>query len=384
MENKTSGRVYALIIVILILGAFALGWFFAGYKGHREASEPQAAPVDATLALLSEPIKAQNLPFEKSYVGFVTPIHEAEIQPYISGYLDQILVKGGQNVCKGQVLVTLRQDEYIARLSAAEADILKAEATFKNAEAYYKRIEKAGTKAVSQTDLDNAQAQFFEARAALEQTKANFALAQVNFDYTVIRAPISGIVGDVSLTKGNYVSPSSGVLFSIVQYNPIRVVFSITDKEYLNELNKPHPFKGDEVFIRLADGELFKNKGQIKYTDNAVNKTTNAVAVYAEFDNIGKALTPNAYVNVLLRRTFKNSVQVPKSTVSLEEEGNFVYIIRNGHIEKQEIKILASEAANFIIENAFEEGDMLITQTINAADVGKPARAIVTNTEGTK
>ena len=263
MENKTSGRVYALLIVILILGAFVLGWFFADYKGHREASEPQSAPVDATLALLSEPIKAQNLPFEKSYVGFVTPIHEAEIQPYISGYLDQILVKGGQSVCKGQVLVTLRQDEYIARLSAAEADILKAEATFKNAEAYYKRIEKAGTKAVSQTDLDNAQAQFFEARAALEQAKANFALAQVNFDYTVIRAPISGIVGDVSLTKGNYVSPSSGVLFSIVQYNPIRVVFSITDKEYLTELNKPHPFKGDEVFIRLADGELFKNKGQI-------------------------------------------------------------------------------------------------------------------------
>ena len=140
MEKKGVGRIYALLIVLLIAGAFALGWYFAGHGELRKASEPKEAPVDSTLAFSAKEIINEDTAFEKNYVGFIVPIHEAEIQPYISGYLDQILVQGGENVCKGQVLVTLRQDEYIAQVAAAEADVLKAEATFKNAEAYYKRI----------------------------------------------------------------------------------------------------------------------------------------------------------------------------------------------------------------------------------------------------
>ena len=69
--------------------------------------------------------------------------------------------------------------------------------------------------------------------AQLAAAKADYELAKVNYDYTVIQAPISGIVGNVSLTKGDYVSPSGQPLLSIIQYNPIRVVFSITDKDYL-------------------------------------------------------------------------------------------------------------------------------------------------------
>lgn len=384
MENKTNSRIYALLILVLIVGAFVLGWFYAGYKGQKTASRPAPIPPDSTLALTAMPVKVSDNVSEKSYVGFVTPIHEAEVQPYISGYIDNILVEGGQSVQKGQVLLTLRQNEYIAQMASAQADVLKAEATFKNAETYYDRIEKAGVKAVSQTDLDNAQAQFLEAKAALEQSKANLALAEVNFDYTVIKAPIDGVVGDVSLTKGNYVSPSSGVLFSIVQYNPIRVVFSITDKEYLAELNKPFPFESDEIFVRLADGTLFPNKGVFEYTDNTVNRATNAVAVYTKFENEGKLLTPNAYVTILLRRTFKNSVQVPKSAVSLEENGNFVYTIRSGVLHKTPIQILASLPTVFIVSNTFETGDFIITQSVNATDIGKPAGAILKEQKGMK
>lgn len=381
MQNKTENRIYALLILISIIIAFVLGSFYADYKRQKSASVPTSVPIDSTLALEAIPINIADNTFEKSYVGFVTPIHEAIIQPYISGYLDKILVHGGQNVSKGQVLLSLRQNEYIAQLDAAQADVLKAEATFKNALTYYQRIEKAGTKAVSQTDLDNAQAQYLQARASVEQAKANLEQARVNFDYTIIKAPINGVVGDVSLTRGNYVSPSTGALLSIVQYNPIRVVFSITDKEYLAELDKPQPFQSDEIFVRLANGQIFPNKGTFEYTDNNVNRTTNAVAIYAKFENEGKLLTPNAYVTILIRRTFKDSVQIPKSAVSLEEDGNFVNIIRNGILHKQAIQILASKPADFIIANAFEQNDFIVTQTLNSADMGKPAHAILNKQE---
>ena len=372
-KKKTIFGIILLAVIAFILGCFS----FALWQKHYRQPENEPVPVSETLALEALPLTVEDIPFTKRYVGYVTPVHEAQIQPYISGYIEKIPVKGGEYVRKGDLLIVLQQEQYQAELAAAYADILKAEANLKNAEAYYKRIQKAGTKAVSPTELDNAQAQFLSAQADFEQSKANYALAKVNFDYTIIRAPIDGIVGDVSLTEGNYVSPSSGTLVSIMQYNPIRVVFSITDKEYLQELNKPKPFAGEEIFLQLADGKIFSNRGIFQYTGNAVDKESNSIAVYADFANVGKMLAPNAYVTVLVRKIFKNSVQIPKNLVSLEENGSYVYIIRHGKIVKEKINLQASENENFIAENTFQNGDYLLAVNFKEAYLNKTVSPIL-------
>lgn len=372
-KKKTIFGIILLLVVAFILGCFS----FALWQKHYRQPENKSVPVTETLALEALPLAAENIPFTKRYVGYVTPIHEAQIQPYISGYIEKVLVKGGEYVRKGDLLIVLQQEQYQAELAAAYADILKAEANLKNAKVYYERIQKAGTKAVSPTELDNAQAQFLSAQADFEQSKANYALAKVNFDYTIIRAPIDGIVGNVSLTEGNYVSPSSGTLVSIMQYNPIRVVFSITDKEYLQELNKPKPFAGEEIFLQLPDGKTFSNRGIFQYTDNAIDKESNAIAVYADFNNIGKMLAPNAYVTVLVRQIFKNSVQIPKNLVSLEENGSYVYIIRHGKIIKEKINLQASENENFIAENTFQNGDYLLAVNFKESYLNKTISPIL-------
>ena len=113
---------------------------------------------------------------------------------------------------------------------------MQTQADLANAKVYYERVKKVGPKAMSKTEFDNAKAKYLSAQAAVAQARANYNLAKVNYGYTEINAPISGIVGEMSLTKGDYVSPGSQPLFSIIQYDPIRVVFSITDKDYLEEL----------------------------------------------------------------------------------------------------------------------------------------------------
>lgn len=381
MEKKRT----IFFTAILILTAFILGCFsFAIWQKYYKKTSTKIATTSDIVALKALPINVQNIPFTKQFVGYVVPIHEAEIKPFISGYIEKIMVKGGDFVHKGDVLLVLKQEQYRAELDAASAEILKAEASLKNAKMYFERIKKAGVKAVSPTEFDNAQAQFLSAQADFEQAQANYALSKVNFDYTVIRAPIDGIVGEVSLTKGNYVSPASDVLFSIVQYNPIRVVFSITDKEFLHELKKPSPFAGDEILLQLADGQMFAKSGVFRYMDNTINKNANTIAVYIDFENIGQTLTPNAYVTVLVRQIFKYSVQIPKNLVSLEESGNYVYLIRNGRISKEKINVLASENTDFIIENIFQKGDFVLADKFNPAYLNKTITPVLEKTANSR
>lgn len=372
MEKKTGRKGYLFIVILVIVAAFAAGYFLFAYRyGKQQNQARQSVPASDTLALQAYPIKGSDIPFSKRYIGYVTPIHEAQVQPYISGFIEKIAVKGGEYVRKGDLLMVLQQDEYKAELASAYANILKAEANFSNAQTYYERIKKAGIKAVSPTELDNAQAQFLAAQAEFEQAKANYALAKVNYDYTIIRSPIDGIVGNVFLTIGNYVSPATGPLLSIMQYDPIRVVFSITDKEYLAEINKTKPFSDDEITLQLADGAVYNQKGQFQYTDNSLNKTTNSIGVYADFVNNGKTLVPNAYVTVWVKQMLPNALAVAKSLVLLEEDGSYVYVIRAGRIVKEKVKILASEDNKFIISDTFAQGDYLIEEPVDEKDLKK-------------
>ncbi len=360
MVNQLEKKHGWILWLALIIIAFIAGYY--SFKFRNPNSNQTEEKSSESISLAATEIKPQDTLFTQKYIGYVQPIHEANVQPFISGFIEKVLVKGGEYVKKGDILLVLQQDQYKAQLDAAYADIVKAQANLDNAQMYYNRLKKAGNKAVSPTDLDNAKAQFLSAQADAQQASANYAAAKVNFDYTILRSPIDGIVGEVFLTPGNYVSPASEPLFSIIQYSPLRVVFSITDKEYFNLLAKPQPFKQDTISLQLPNGNIFPNPGTFKYADNSVNKSTNSVAVYADFENIGKTLVPNAYVSVLVKQTFKNTVLISKDLLSMESDGNYVFIIRNGRLIKEKVNIVASENTDFIVENSFNKGDYLLTQ----------------------
>ncbi len=373
MENQYTKKVYSGLILLLVLGAFLLGYFTFYFSQKSQQEKPMTAvPVTNSLVLNTVPLKIQDIEFTDEYIGYVTPIHEAYVQPYISGYIDKILVNGGEYIKKGDILLVLEQAQYKAALDSAYADILKANANLNNSKVYFERTQKAKS-SVSQTELDTAKANFLSSKAALEQAKANFALAKVNYDYTILTSPIDGVVGDVSLTKGNYVSPSSGALFSIVQLSPIRVRFSITDKEYLTKNISKNMFINKEIMLKLSDGQIFSNKGVFKYTDNIIEKNSGSINIYADFDNIGKTLLPNTYVTVLVKQIFTNALKIAKEYVMLDIKNAYVYMIRDGKIVKENLHILADSDTFFIAQNTFFTSDLLITQTVNPQDVGKNA-----------
>ncbi len=362
--QKKEHKTFSYLLLILILGAFALAWHFFPLMGKKTA--PEATPRELSLNVVA--LLPQDVEITQSYIGYVMPIHEVDIVPYISGFLEKIYVSGGQYVDSGDKLILIRPDEYQASLDAAKAAVMEAKATLNNASVYYERMKQAGTEVISKTELDNAKASYLNAKAALAQAQANRNLAQVNLDYTLISAPISGTVGNVNLTRGDYVSPSSGSLLKIIQFDPIRVVFSISDKDYLNELARSNGdlFAGENIKIRLSNGQIYNQSGEFQFLDNQIDRSTNSIAVYADFKNPHHTLVANAYVDVLLEKTVKNAVLVRQNQVIMEDSGNYVYVAKANQIERRLIEIIGIKGDDYVIKNTFAPDEYLVIDKLSS------------------
>jgi len=360
VEEKQRGWFWPVIIII------SLALIYYIYARHADGTGKTADSTVPVTTLRVMPVSPQKVSLNKKYIGYITPVNEVAIRPYISGFLEKINVSGGQEVKAGQPLLMIQQGEYKAQLDAAAAQVLQAQADFANAGVYYERVKKVGPKAMSKTELDNAKARYLSAQAAVAQARANHNLANVNYGYTEISAPISGMVGEMSLTKGDYVSPGGQPLFNIIQYDPIRVVFSITDKDYLSELKKGGLFIEDKIKLRLADGQIYNAAGQYRYSDNKVDRTTNSIAVYADFPNPAKALVANAYVDVLVEKTYKDAVVVRKNLVNPAENGDYVYLVNGNKLEKAKVSILGEKGDSYVLQNTFRPGDYLVLDQVGA------------------
>jgi len=187
---------------------------------------------------------------------------------------------------------------------------------------------------VSATDLDNAVAEELRAEAQLEQARANLEIAQINLGYTLITAPITGRIGRTVFTRGNLVNPTSGPLARIVQIDPIRVVYSISEND-LSAINmalkdadkgKNHPMLMPR--IKLADGQILKTMGHVDFVDNTVDVSTGTIAVRAVFKNPDGIMIPGQYVTVLVARSEPRPMPVvPQSAVLEDHEGRYVLVV---------------------------------------------------------
>lgn len=357
MESNKERRVYIFLLLVLCLISLSLGYYIFKQEHSREI---RPIPINESITLNAIPIAPQDIIVTNSYVGYVEAINQVKIIPYISGYIKNVTVKAGQLVKKDDLLVTIDPDEYKARLEATEASVLQATASFEYNQNYYERVQKSGKRAFSEIEIDNAKNNFLQAQATLKNSQANKMLAEVNYDYTIIKAPISGLVGNFTLSPGDYVSPSSKALLSIVQTNPIRVVFSLTDTEYFNMKSQGQLFENSAIRLRLPNGEIFKHTGEFKYTNNEVNQSTNSLAVYTYFNNPQNELLPNAYVTVEVQKSFKNAVSVDKNFVKMQTDGNFLILAHNNIITKQKVEILSEKDNQYVLKNTFGTNDLLI------------------------
>lgn len=215
-----------------------------------------------------------------------------------------------------------------------------------------------------------ARSRILEAQAALEQ-------AQINFDYTEIKAPIAGRIGQSTFTAGSYVTPQSGTLATIVSQDPIYVTFPVAQRivtEYRRKNPEPRATDKIAVKLQLADGAEYDHIGKIDFIDVEVDRGTDTVLVRAQFDNPSGVLVDGQFVNVAIELGENQmAISIPQTAIQLDQAGAYVFVVNGeGKAEMRRIKTQAGAGGESTVLEGLKEGEKIVVDGIQKVRPGQP------------
>ena len=317
-------------------------------------------------------LKSQSFTYTKSFVGSVEAIQSVAVVPYLSGFLKEVRVGAGEEVTEGDTLFLLDERIPLADLNQAKEAVSGAYASRENAFIYYERMKNTDSKAISSTDLEQAKTEFDAADAAYQKALAAKNQAQTLYDYTIIQAPISGWVGNITATVGEYLSPESQALATIVRFSPIRLSFSIPMSVY-----KGDDFSADKATLQvvLADGHVLEFEKFKVVRDNKANQATDSLSFFVDVPNDKKFLMPGAYVEVKFLYP-ETGILVNKNWITLTPDGAEVTLLKDGIITKQKVEIGAPVGNQYWIKSGLNEGDQIIMVPVSPFQIGESAKGV--------
>jgi len=370
------------------LGWLARGWMPPPAAGGPPAmmGAPSGTPVPVVIQVAEE--AALNPP--ATFIGHVEPVRDVDLRAQIDGYVKEVHFQEGVLVRAGDPLFTIDPEQYEARVALRRAEIAQAEASLDRAERYQKRLEASDARGISQADLDTARSDVMQGRAAIQQAKANLALAEIDLKHTRIVAPIDGRIGRTVANVGDFVSPSLGTLVRIVQVDPIRVVFSVTDRDYLKvreSIAETAMQQTLRVRLKLPTGTILDAAGLRDFENNEMSADTATLPVRVRFKNADGLLVPNGYVTVLIDQSApKKWPTVSQSALVHDRDGAFVYVVgADGKALVRRVETGAEVDGRAEIRKGLAIGEQVIVQGVqkvmpgqsvqNLADGGKGAPA---------
>ncbi|MCM1322658.1 MAG: efflux RND transporter periplasmic adaptor subunit [Acetobacter sp.] len=311
----------------LFFGAAVLLAAVAGCHFYGQKSIDGQMPAVSVTSAIAEEVEINN---PKTYVALVEAINSVDVVAKVSGSLDKVNFKEGGFVTKDEPLFVIDKDRYQANYDLAAAQLESAKANLTKTERDFKRQKQLSAKNIaSKATFDTAESAYLQAKASVAQAEAQLALAKIDLDNTEVKAYIDGYIGKTKVTVGNYVSASAEPLARVVQVNPIRIAFSLTDKEFLEMKAGGERDLNDFVAnIELASGEIFREKLDKVFANNEINMGTATVAVYADINNDKGLLKPGAYVKMFITSANpKKGIVVPEVSIMQNDENSQVYVI---------------------------------------------------------
>lgn len=372
---------------VLVLGlCVAAGWYL---KARLTPQMPNMAAMSGgTPSVLIKQVTQTNIAPKKSYIARVEAIKSVDLKPQISGYVEKVLFQEGSLVNEGDILFIIEQKRYLANVELRQAELASAKASLVRAERDYNRQKSLSKQNyASKATLDTSESNYLQAKAAVAQAQANLELAKIDLDYTEIKAPITGYIGKAMVTEGNYVNSSTESLARIVQTDPIRVAFAVTDKDMLSAQNsnlKDQPLQTELV---LPNGQVLVNHLKSRFSDNEIDPSTATITLYAEYENDKGLLIPGNYVDIRIgNKEPQMAILVPQAALAQDEHGNYVMTVNNDNVTEQKRVVLGDviEDSQVVLEGLSGD-DKVIIQGLQKVKDGQNVKAqLITDTQEAK
>ena len=347
---------------LFFLGLVLIAAYIGKYVYNTQTADQQMPSIVATATEATEEI----IENPKTYVALVEAINSVDVVAKVSGSLDKVNFIEGGYVKKDDSLFIIDKEPYQANYDLAKAQLESAEANLTRAERDYNRQKQLSSKNIaSQATFDAAESAYLQAKASVSQAKAQLDLARIDLDNTEVKAYIDGRIGKTQVTVGNFVNASGATLAKVVQVDPIRLAFSVTDKEFLEmqQATERDDIKDLTVNIELPNGQILHEKINQIFANNEINLGTATIAVYVDVKNEKHYLKPGSYVSINITSDKpKKGVIVPETSIVQAGEISFVYVVGENNIASMR-KITLGKAYNGkqVVLSGLTAGEKVLT-----------------------
>jgi RND family efflux transporter MFP subunit len=348
-----------------------------------EGQQPPAAapPPQVTVA---NPIQRTVTDYDE-YVGRFVAIDSVEIRARVSGYLDKVHFTDGQTVKQGDALFSIDKRPFQTALDQTKATLTQARANLAFAENDLARGQQlVRDRTITEQTFDQRTQAKRVAEASVAAQEAAVRQASLDLEFTELKAPVSGRIGDRRVSPGNLVTGGTGgnttLLATIVTYDPIRFEFTFDEASYLRyqRLAKPgsdvaNPSGGVDVALKLLDEDGFKHEGRMDFVDNVIDRATGTIRGRAVFANPTGVFTPGMFGRIRVPGSPPyQALLVPEVAIGSEQTRKFVSVVDADNVVQQRYVTLGQPVGQLrVIRNGLTANDRVVINGLVKARPGQ-------------
>ena len=326
-----------------------------GAQADAAAAAPAAAVVRVQ-AVQARPVRQWD-----EFQGRIRAVDSVELRPRVSGYIEHVAAREGQEVRKGQLLFAIDARPYRAALASAQAQRERSRRAAELAQAQHHRAQQlVGERAISQEEADHRAAALAQAQAQVRADEAAVEAARLNLEFTEVRAPVAGRMGRALLTVGNLAQADQSLLTTVVSQDPVYVDFDADEHSYLRY--RQLAGGAQAVRVGLADEQGFPHEARLQFMDNQLDAGTGTIRVRARLANPQQRFTPGLFARVQLQgASDAQALLIDDKAVLVDQDRRYVYVVGpEQRAERRDVRLGRMVDGLRVVESGLREGDALV------------------------
>lgn len=365
----------------LFFVAAVLAGLLAGCDNKPVAGAPPPPPVT-----VSKPLQKSITEWDE-YTGRFVPVATVEVRARVSGFIDSIHFKDGQIVKKDDLLFVIDQRPYRIAVEQAKADLERARAKYDIATSDVDRATPLlRNQSLTEREFDTRKSAQRDAAGQVGSAEAALKQAELNLEWSEVRAPIAGRISDRRVDAGNLITggqTGATLLTSIVTLDPIHFAFDGSEADFIRYLRLAaagtRPSSRDAqnpVAVRLADETDFKHQGRMDFVDNVVNAKTGTIRGRAIFDNKDGFLTPGFFGRLRLYGGQRDAFLIPDNVISSDQASKIVFTVADdGTVGAKKVELGPIVDGLRVVRSGLAPTDRIVIDGIQRARPGQKVTA---------